>query len=194
MVVMFARMQRGGRRRGTRPRRGRRPSSSSAIWSPDSRRAARVRDLRVGGAATGHLLSWDTAGPYLAGGIVISAALYQLTRGKDACLRHCRSPFRFLTRHWRPGAAGPADGVIHGGWCVGCCWALMASLFALGLMSLGWMAFIAALIAVEKLLPRKEVASRGIALLLLWLGLLVAFSPGAVPGLRRPGLPQRCPE
>ena len=78
-------------------------------------------------------------------------------------------------------------GVIHGGWCVGCCWALMASLFALGLMSLGWMAFIAALIAVEKLLPRKEVASRGIALLLLWLGLMVALSPGAVPGLTVPG-------
>ena len=78
-------------------------------------------------------------------------------------------------------------GVKHGAWCVGCCWALMAALFALGVMSVGWMAFVAALIAMEKLLPWKAVANRGIAVLLGVLAVLVAFTPGSVPGLTLPG-------
>ena len=119
------------------------------------------------------------------------AAVYQLTPLKDVCLRHCRSPFMFLMKHWRPGRLGALRmGVIHGGWCVGCCWALMAALFALGVMSLGWMAFIAALIAIEKLLPWRALANRGIAVLLLVLGLGVAFAPESVPGLTLPGSPK----
>jgi predicted metal-binding membrane protein len=81
-------------------------------------------------------------------------------------------------------------GIEHGAWCLGCCWALMAALFAVGVMSLGWMAFIAALIAIEKLLPWKAVANRGIAVLLLALGLGVAFAPASVPGLTEPGSAQ----
>jgi cytochrome c biogenesis protein CcdA len=77
-------------------------------------------------------------------------------------------------------------GASHGAWCVGCCWALMAMLFALGVMSVAWMAFVAALIAVEKLLPWKAAANRGIAVLLVVLGLAVAFAPGRVPGLTLP--------
>ena len=145
----------------------------------------------LGRAATGDAFSWDNAGPYLAGGIVLAAAAYQLTPLKDVCLRHCRSPFAFLMKHWRPGLWGALRmGVIHGGWCVGCCWALMAALFALGVMSLGWMALIAALIAVEKLLPWKALANRGIAVLLLVLGLTLAFSADSVPGLTIPGSPK----
>ena len=97
----------------------------------------------------------------------------------------------FLMKHWRPGRVGALRmGLIHGGWCVGCCWALMAALFALGVMSLGWMAFIAALIAIEKLLPWRALANRGIAVLLLVLGLGVAFTPESVPGLTLPGSPE----
>jgi hypothetical protein len=81
-------------------------------------------------------------------------------------------------------------GVAHGGWCIGCCWALMAALFALGIMSLGWMALIAALIAAEKLLPWKALAGGGIAALLLVLGIGLAFAPASVPGLTVPGSPQ----
>jgi cytochrome c biogenesis protein CcdA len=81
-------------------------------------------------------------------------------------------------------------GVEHGGYCVGGCWMLMAALFALGVMSIGWMAFIAALIAVEKLLPWRELANRGIAVLLLVLGLSIAFLPESVPGLTVPGSPE----
>ena len=144
--------------------------------------------FEVGKALTGNLFAWDNAGPYLAGGIVCMAAIYQLTPWKDVCLRHCRSPFAFLMQHWHAGRLGSLRmGVVHGGWCVGCCWALMAALFALGVMSLGWMAFIAALIAIEKLLPWKSVANRGIAVLLLVLGLAIAFAPESVPGLTVPG-------
>ena len=144
--------------------------------------------FEVGKAVTGDLFAWDNAGPYLAGGIVCMAAIYQLTPWKDVCLRHCRSPFAFLMQHWHAGRIGSLRmGIVHGGWCIGCCWALMAALFALGVMSLGWMAFIAALIAIEKLLPWKSVANRGIAVLLLVLGLAIAFAPESVPGLTVPG-------
>lgn len=75
-------------------------------------------------------------------------------------------------------------GIKHGGWCVGCCWAVMAAHFALGVMSIGWMAFIAALIAIEKLLPWRVIASRGVAVVLLVLGLSVALLPDDVPDVR----------
>jgi hypothetical protein len=77
-------------------------------------------------------------------------------------------------------------GMEHGGWCVGCCWALMAALFAVGVMSIGWMVFVAGLIAVEKLLPWRVLANRGIAVLLVVLGLGVAFASQDVPGLTLP--------
>jgi predicted metal-binding membrane protein len=136
-------------------------------------------------------LGWDRAGPYLAGGVIVAAAVYQLTPLKDACLRRCRSPLTFLMTAWRPGRTGALRmGVEHGGWCVGCCWALMAALFALGAMSIGWMAFVAALIAIEKLVPWKAAANRGIAVLLVALGLAVALVPEDVPGLTVPGTPE----
>jgi predicted metal-binding membrane protein len=131
--------------------------------------------------------SWDEGGPYLAGGAIVAAAMYQLTPLKDACLSRCRGPLDFLTERWRDGVVGALRlGLEHGAWCVGCCWALMVALFALGVMSVAWMVFIAALIAVEKLLPWKQRANRGIAILLAMLGLAVAFAPGSVPGLTPP--------
>ena len=132
-------------------------------------------------------LAWDEGGPYLAGGVLVAAAVYQLTPLKDACLSRCRGPLSFVMTSWRNGRAGALRmGIVHGAWCVGCCWALMAALFALGVMSVGWMIFIAALIAIEKLLPWKAVANRGIAVALLALGLAVAFAPQDVPGLTIP--------
>ena len=123
-------------------------------------------------------LSWHRGGPYLAGGVLLAAAVYQLTPVKDACLRRCRAPLDFVLTHWREGPSGALRmGVVHGGWCVGCCWGLMASLFALGVMSVPWMVAIAVLIAVEKLLPRKNVANRLVAITLLALGLGVALAP-----------------
>jgi Predicted metal-binding integral membrane protein (DUF2182) len=97
----------------------------------------------------------------------------------------------FLLTAWRPGRSGALRmGMEHGGWCVGCCWGLMAALFALGVMSIGWMVLIAALIATEKLLPWKAAANRGAALLLIVLGLGVAFAADDVPGLTLPDSPE----
>jgi predicted metal-binding membrane protein len=77
-------------------------------------------------------------------------------------------------------------GVRNGAWCVGCCWALMVSLFALGIMSVVWMAFVSALIAAEKLIPWKRVATYGTAAILLALGILLVAAPHALPGLTIP--------
>jgi predicted metal-binding membrane protein len=131
--------------------------------------------------------SWHRGGPYLAGGVLLAAAIYQLTPAKDACLRRCRGPLQFLSGAWRDGPIGAFRmGIEHGGWCVGCCWALMAALFALGVMSVGWMVFVAALIAIEKLLPWKVPANRTIAAVLTGLAVAVALAPAHVPGLTLP--------
>jgi predicted metal-binding membrane protein len=143
-----------------------------------------ARSLEVG------FLAWDKAGRYVAAGVIFGAALYQLTVAKDACLRHCRSP-GMLREDWRSGRLGALRmGIQHGGICIGCCWALMAALFALGVMSIGWMALIAALIAAEKLLPWKRVAVRGVAVVLAALALAVAIAPEDMPGLTIPGSPE----
>jgi predicted metal-binding membrane protein len=132
-------------------------------------------------------LSWQRGGPFFAGGVILLAAAYELTPLKHACLRKCRSPMAFLFGWWRDGSLGALRlGMEHGGWCVGCCWALMAALFTIGVMSIGWMAFVAALIAAEKLLPWGRSASLSITALLLVLGLSVALVPDRVPGLVRP--------
>jgi predicted metal-binding membrane protein len=131
-------------------------------------------------------LAWDRAGPYLAGGVIIGAALYELTPAKATCLRHCRQP-ELLTHNRRPGPIGAMrDGIGHGGYCVGCSWALMAALFALGVMSLGWMVVVASVVAIEKLLPWSKVAVAATVSLLLVLGVGVALFPGNVPGLTIP--------
>jgi predicted metal-binding membrane protein len=192
MVVMHARVQEGRRERGQAVAIGATAlfvGGYLVAWTAAGLVGYGI--LELGRATTGGAFSWDNAGPYLAGAVVIAAAVYQLTPLKDVCLRHCRSPFMFVMRHWRPGRIGAMRmGIIHGGWCVGCCWALMAALFALGVMSLGWMAFIAALIAMEKLLPWKAFANCGIAILLLVIGLAVALAPASVPGLTLPGSPE----
>src|SRR3546814_11573108 len=80
--------------------------------------------------------------------------MLQLTPEKDACLRQCRHPAQFLSRHYRPGWTGALRmGVLHGSYCVGCCWLLMALLFVGGVMNLAWIAFLNVLVALEKLLP-----------------------------------------
>jgi predicted metal-binding membrane protein len=142
---------------------------------------------RVGGGIAGDGLAWDEAGRWVAGGTLVAAAVYELTPFKDVCLGKCRSPLGFLLGAWRDGRAGALRmGAGHGAWCVGCCWALMASLFALGVMSVTWMACIAALIAVEKTLPWRRAATFGTAAILLVLGILVLAAPDAIPGLTIP--------
>jgi predicted metal-binding membrane protein len=141
-------------------------------------------------AVGGSVLGWHRAGPYVAGGVIVLAALYQLTPAKDACLRRCRSPLAFITDEWRDGHRGAlVMGALHGAWCVGCCWGLMAALFAVGVMSVGWMVFVSVLIAIEKLIPWPRPANYAIAGLLVALGLGVALAPNRVPGLILPESP-----
>jgi hypothetical protein len=143
--------------------------------------------LRAAGAVAPDALAWDRGGRYLAGTVILLAAAYELTPAKHACLRKCRSPFSFLFGGWRSGGFGAFRlGAGHGAWCIGCCWALMVALFALGVMSVAWMALVGALIAAEKLLPWPRAASRGITVLLVVLGISVALVPDRVPGLVLP--------
>ena len=108
------------------------------------------------------MLAWDRAGRWVAGATLVLAAVYELTPLKDVCLGKCRSPLGFLLGAWRDGWAGALQmGAKNGAWCVGCCWALMASLFALGLMSIVWMALVAGLIAIEKTLPWRRLRPTG---------------------------------
>ena len=152
--------------------------------------AAGVLAFAIGKAATGFAgggLAWDHAGRAVAGATLVLAAIYELTPLKDACLGRCRSPLGQLLGTWRDGGAGALQmGTKNGAWCVGCCWALMASLFALGVMSIVWMALVAGVIAVEKTIPWRRVATYGTAVLLVTLGVLLLAAPHAIPGLTVP--------
>ena len=133
-------------------------------------------------------LAWHSGGRWLAGALLAAAAVYELTPLKDVCLGKCRSPFGFLMGAWRDGLRGAAGmGARHGAWCLGCCWALMVALFALGVMSLVWMAVVAALITVEKVLPWRRVALWSTTALLLGLAVAVLAAPDAIPGFVVPG-------
>jgi predicted metal-binding membrane protein len=137
----------------------------------------------LGRDAFGTQLGWHAGGRWLAGSVLALAAAYELTPLKDVCLSKCRSPLGFLLGTWRGGLRGAfAMGSRHAAWCVGCCWALMAALFALGVMSILWMAVIAALITIEKLLPWRRVALWSTTLVLLALAVGVLAVPGYVPG------------
>jgi predicted metal-binding membrane protein len=192
MVVMYARVEEGKRAKGQPTQAG-----ATAIfvggylltWAAVGLFAYALFD--IGRSFDLGFLAWESGGPYVAGAVIIAAAIYQLTPLKDVCLRHCRNPMTFVLMHWRSGRIGAlVMGIEHGGWCVGCCLGLMAALFALGVMSIGWMVLIAALIALEKLLPWKAVANLSVAALLLVLGLAVAFVPEKVPGLTLPDSPE----
>lgn len=107
--------------------------------------------------------------------LLMAAGLYQLSPFKDVCLRQCRNPAEFLTRHYRPGRSGALRmGMAHGAFCAGCCWLLMALLFVGGVMNLVWIAFLTLLVAAEKLLPGgRRIAVAGGVLCLVWGGWIV---------------------
>jgi predicted metal-binding membrane protein len=140
--------------------------------------------FRLGENVFGGDLAWHTGGRWCAGGVLAIAAIYELTPLKDVCLGKCRSPLGFLLGTWRDGNRGALEmGSKHAAWCLGCCWALMAGLFALGVMSLTWMALIAAVIALEKTIPWRRAATWGTAGLLIVLAVAVIAIPHNVPGL-----------
>jgi predicted metal-binding membrane protein len=140
--------------------------------------------FELGRSLLGGDLAWHAGGRWFAGGVLALAAVYELTPLKNVCLSKCRSPLGFLLGGWRDGRLGALEmGSRHAAWCLGCCWALMAALFALGVMSLTWMAFVAALIALEKTVPWHRAVTWGTAAILLALAIAVVATPHSVPGL-----------
>jgi predicted metal-binding membrane protein len=136
-----------------------------AVWTGFSGVAA----LTQWGLHSAALLSAEmrTSGPVLGGILLIAAGIYQWLPIKYACLSHCRSPLAFLTSHWKEGLASSFKmGATHGGYCVGCCWALMALLFVAGVMNLLWVAILAAFVLVEKMGPRGILIGRTAGVLL----------------------------
>jgi predicted metal-binding membrane protein len=130
------------------------------------------------------LLAWGRAGQDVAGGVILAAAAYELTAAKRGFLRQCRDA-RLLRQ--RPGVGGAVSlGIEQGGFCVGCSGALMAALFALGVMSIAWMLAIAAVIAIEKLLPWPLITTGSTAASLALLGAAVLVAPEHVPWLTVP--------
>jgi predicted metal-binding membrane protein len=160
------------------------PAVSPGVLIFDRWRRSRDRSAATTvGFIAGYLLVWTVAGVFafaaivaldtqladmsiavrVGGAILIVAGAYQLTPLKAACLAQCRSPLSLIMEHAQllgRGVRGPLQvGLRHGAYCLGCCWALMAVLIALGVMHLGWMAAVAALILAEKVLPGGRIAA-----------------------------------
>ena len=120
--------------------------------------------------------------PYLGGAILVLAGLYQFTPLKNVCLTHSRSPLHVVMHGWRDGRGGAVRmGATHGLFCLGCCWGIMAVLFVVGLMNLGWMAALSLVIVAEKLAPRGVAIGRVVGGLFVALGVLMALRPGLFP-------------
>jgi predicted metal-binding membrane protein len=115
--------------------------------------------------------------PALKGGLLMAAGAFQWTPLKRACLSGCRSPLSFLMSGWREGHWGAfVMGLKHGGYCVGCCWILMALLFVGGVMNLLWVSVIAAFVMMEKLMPQGGRLGKAAGLALAVAGIAILFS------------------
>jgi predicted metal-binding membrane protein len=156
------------------------------VWSAAGLAAYGIFEL--GESLFAGALGWESGGRWLAAGVLAVAALYQLTPLKRDFLASCRNPLRSVRETSQERRSGAViAGLRNGRSCLGCSWALMAALFALGVMSLAWMGLIAGLVALEKIGPwRREVriASAGV-LAVLAVALLAV--PHDVPALVVPG-------
>lgn len=121
----------------------------------------------------------------VAGVVLVSAGLYQFTQWKQACLRTCRSPLTFLATHdFGVGLSGTLRaGASHGAYCLGCCWALMAVLFSVGLMNLGWMAALSVVFLAEKNWARAPTLVKVIGAACIALGIAVLVHPALLSSL-----------
>jgi predicted metal-binding membrane protein len=123
-------------------------------------------------------MNWGRAG----GGLLVLAGVYQLTPLKDICLRHCRSPLSFVMTRWRDGRSGALRmGLIHGLYCVGCCWLLFLILIPLGVMNVAAMVAVAALVFAEKVIPQGRAFGMVAAAAMITYGVAVAVHPSLLP-------------
>lgn len=181
MIRMFARVSAGKRARGEESA----PTwvfvaGYLAVWAgvgiPAYVLARGVEDI-----SGRWMWAMDNA-PRLGGAVLLGAGLYQLSPLKTICLRKCRTPISFVLTSWRDGRMGALRmGVRHGAYCLGCCWALFAILFPLGIMNIAAMVAVTVLVFAEKSLPGGERTARAAAGLLATYGLFVMFVPGALP-------------
>jgi predicted metal-binding membrane protein len=130
--------------------------------------------LERGGLLSAMMMSTSR---FLGSGLLLAAGLWQLTPLKTLCLRHCRSPISFLSTHWRPGVGGGFRmGIVHGVFCLGCCWFLMALLFYGGVMNLIWIIGLALFVLAEKMMPAGVALGRVTGLLLIAWGVWLGFT------------------
>ncbi len=171
MLLLYAHVQR--RRSGVSPlvRTALFGSGYALVWGAFSLGAAGLQQVLAQTALVTPGLT--LASRAIGGAVLIVAGVYELTPFKQVCLAHCRGPVAFIASHWRSGALGAIRmGIAHGLFCLGCCWALMLLLFVGGVMNLLWIAALAGLVLVQKLLPGGRV--------LAWLAGLVLIGAGAV--------------
>lgn len=142
-----------------------------AVWTAFSACAAIAQEALHRAALLSPAMA--ASSPRAAGAILIAAGVYQLTPFKGACLTHCRSPLGFLMSSWRDGARGAFRmGVSHGVYCLGCCWALMCVLFAVGVMNLLWVAALTVLVLLEKAGPFGAIAARVTGVITIAVGVM----------------------
>lgn len=126
-------------------------------------------------------LSSDAAAR-IGGAVLVAAGLYQLTPLKDLCLSKCRTPITFILTSWRDGALGALRmGLLHGAYCLGCCWLLFVILFPIGIMNIAAMAAITLVVFAEKTLPWARTTTRAAAVLLMAYGAIVVVAPQLLP-------------
>jgi len=130
-------------------------------------------------------LPWLGAHPQTIAALTLwLAAAYQLTPLKEACLKACRNPGMYLTRHYQRGALnGMRLGFDHALFCLGCCWALMLVMFAAGVAHLAWMGALAIVMLIEKAVPSGNRIVVPVGATLGLLGALALIAPGSIPGL-----------
>jgi predicted metal-binding membrane protein len=116
--------------------------------------------------------------PWLSSLLLIAAGLYQLTPLKQVCISKCRSPLGFLMGAYRTGYGGAfATGLLHGAFCIGCCWLLMALVWVGGMMNLVWMALLSLLVILEKTAPRAEWLVRWAGAAMVAFGVVLLLLP-----------------
>jgi predicted metal-binding membrane protein len=166
----------------------------------------RNRAARISGLVAGYLAVWSAAGlpayvlARLAGwlgaqhpgaehitalAVFAVCGIYQLSSLKNRCLAHCRSPLGLLLHYgsYRGRLRDLRVGVHHGGYCLGCCWALMVVLVAVGVMNVAAMVGLASVVLIEKLSPWGPAIGRFVGAAALALAVATIWLPWFVPGL-----------
>ena len=172
MVLLYARLDKGTSKQIHLAHTLVFTSAYILAWAVFSAAAATAQALLVEiHAVSASALKVRASG--LSAGLLLAAAFYELTAAKQLCLDRCQSPLVFFARYWRPGAASAFRlGLIHGWFCLGCCWMLMLLLFIGGVMNLAWVALLGSVVVGEKLAPPRWHANRYVA------AFLVAFALG----------------